>query len=521
VPDWDYSLPPEDRFLMMTVCALRTAFEAAGITTADTRAVVIIGTSYGDLLERAPADDCTLQTWSDSVTRALGLRRSPIVVSTACSSGSDALALGLMMIRAGDAEVCVCGGVDIVTDTKRFGHSSLGTLSASTLRAFDVARDGTLLGEGAAFFVLERASATGSAPLGFLLGQGAANDACTMTAPDPEGVGARLAIERALKNAMLAPNDVCAYCAHGSGTDLNEASEIAALQAVFRDAPAPKVFATKPNLGHSLGATGAVEALALLLALRHHTVPPLAGTENLRPELLGLASTSKPLSLSGNVGASLTLGFGGYDTCLILGGPSWVSPGDAISVVLKPDRSPALREIARSACSESSQNRLWPGLRRQIAFADPAAWFVAGAVESLLASMPSVSRHRIASILIDSFGPRNTLTDLRLGRVKGRISPMRFAAATPSAILAVSCIAFGLRGPALTLAGRVPELIGAAVIAAFAWLGDGVADAVILVSRSSETTVRGIALTLATESDPSLEGTSLASWLSDISHLNN
>jgi len=513
VPDWDYELPAEDRLQMMTVATLRSAFKAAQISTDDARAFVVIGTSYADLLDRTPDDSYTLKAWRDNLVQALGLRRQPIVVSTACSSGSDAIGLGLMMVRSGEVEICVCGGVDILTDTKRAGHSALGTLSATTLRAFSPHHDGTLLGEGAAFLVLQRSDGLKSDPLGFLLGQGAANDASAMTAPDSEGSGARLAIERALANAGMRPGDVSAYCAHGSGTVLNDVNEVAAIRAVFGDGPTPQVFATKPNFGHSLGATGAIEALALLLALRKRIVPPLAGTQEVIGELSRSVSTSEPVAISTAVGASVTLGFGGYDTCLILGGPSCVPLAKSSTGDLKPGCLISFCEVARSECSESAQQRLSPGLRHKIAFADPAAWIVAGAVESLVGFVPKLNRDRAAIILIDSFGPVDTLAELRSGRTKGRVSPMRFAAAIPSAILAVSCIALGLRGPALTLTGEVPNSVEASVIAASTWLQDGVADVVILVTRDTPSSARCIALGLPTVGCRPVELLDLASWL--------
>jgi len=317
IQDIPYDLPASDRLSELAIRALRRTFDSAGLPIDDPNVVTVLGISYGDLLEGAPTDNCAPSDWRGRIRKSLGLVKNPIIVSTACSSSSDAIALGLMLLRSGRARTAVCGGIDVLTDTKRLGHSALGTLSSRDLRAFDVAHDGTLLGEGAAFLVLTSEKNHPRA-LGQLLGHGAANDASTMTAPDVKGVGASMAIRRAIVSAGIDSKDICCYCAHGSGTALNDQTECAAISLVFNELDRLRVFATKGNLGHSLGATGAIEAVALLMALRSGLASPLAGTTNVLPGMVSLVSTKAPVRLAGNIGATVTLGFGGYNTCLVL-----------------------------------------------------------------------------------------------------------------------------------------------------------------------------------------------------------
>jgi 3-oxoacyl-[acyl-carrier-protein] synthase II len=308
-------LPPSERLHRMAKPTIERALAAARRDLADPQVSLVVGTSLGAYIEEATQRK-SLSAWANELGHAVGLTTQPIVISTACSSGSDAILVGAEMIRAGLARCCVCGGVDVLTVSKRLAHSALGTMSPTTLRAFDVRHDGMLLGEGAAFVVLQ-APEEADKPLAFLRGVGSANDAAGMTAPDATGLGGRLAIERSLADAGLEPTEIGLINAHGSGTPLNDASERATFADVFGGRARPLVFATKGNFGHSLGATGAIEAVALLMALQSGRVPPIAGLEQPDPGFpLPLAYPTET-SCEARIGISLTLGFGGFDTSLI------------------------------------------------------------------------------------------------------------------------------------------------------------------------------------------------------------
>lgn len=181
---WD--LEPAERQRLMTTDTLACALADAALDPADERLYPVFGTSYGPHLD--DPDTRSLSGCPTAAVREAGLVRRPLVVSTACSSGSDTLLVALELLRSGVAEICVCGGADVVTTAKRLGHSLLGTMSTDGLRAFDVRHDGALLGEGAGFMVVESARsarARGARVHGLLAGAGSSNDATGSAAPDP------------------------------------------------------------------------------------------------------------------------------------------------------------------------------------------------------------------------------------------------------------------------------------------------------------------------------------------------
>jgi 3-oxoacyl-[acyl-carrier-protein] synthase II len=320
VPSSSEDLPPAVRLVEMASRTIRQALAEAQQDAADPRVRLILGTSLGAYLEE-DSREVSLHAWAEAVGRAVGAVAPPITVATACSAGSDAILLGAELLRAGAARCCVCGGADVLTWSKRLAHSALGTMSPTTLRAFDVRHDGTLLGEGAAFLVLEPAD-RGRKSHAILRGAGSANDASAMTAPDTSALGARYALERSLADAQLPPEAIGLINAHGSGTPLNDSTESRAFRDIFGGRSRPPVFATKGNFGHSLGATGAIEAIALLLALRTRRVPPIVGLEQPDPDFPLPLPRSQPRACDARLGLSLTLGFGGFDTSLVFEVPS-------------------------------------------------------------------------------------------------------------------------------------------------------------------------------------------------------
>ncbi|QRK13552.1 beta-ketoacyl-[acyl-carrier-protein] synthase family protein [Archangium violaceum] len=302
---------------------LRRALRQGGLEASSPGLRLVLGTSLGAYLDEAEERTAPLDAWAQDVARELGASEPALCLSTACSSGADALLVGAELIRAGLAEVCVCGGVDVITESKRLAHSALTTMSPGLIRPFDQRHDGMLLGEGAGVLVLEspaHAARRGAPVLALLRGVGSANDAASMTSPDAEALGARLAIERSLADAGVAPAEVGLINAHGTATPVNDRVEGETFQAIFRG-NAPIVFATKSNFGHSLGATGAIEAIAVVLALRDGRVPPIAGLEQPLPGFPFPLPVGRPQPHQARLGLSLTLGFGGFDTSLVIQAP--------------------------------------------------------------------------------------------------------------------------------------------------------------------------------------------------------
>ncbi|AZC20114.1 beta-ketoacyl-[acyl-carrier-protein] synthase family protein [Pseudomonas sp. CMR5c] len=304
------------RLIEFTSKAVEAALRDARLDgqTPNPHARLIIGTSLGYRLDSEQFHQDPLYQWVDDVGARVGM--NALALSTACSSGSDAILLGAHLIRSGQADLCVCGGADVLGDAKRLAHTALGTLSATRLKSFDQSHDGTLLGEGAGFVVLQREGLEKHKPHAYLLGCGAANDAAGLTAPDETGAGIRLALDRALAQADLSRNQVGLINAHGSGTYTNDRVESAAYNEYFGDYH-PLVFATKGAFGHTLGATGAIEAIALIKALQTQAVPPVHGLQQPLPNLEFDLPLQRPSSTRSQVGLSLTIGFGGFNTALV------------------------------------------------------------------------------------------------------------------------------------------------------------------------------------------------------------
>ncbi len=250
------------------------------------------------------------------VQARLALAGPSLVVSTACSSSAKVFGNAVRMIESGVCDAAVVGGVDTLCLTTLYGFNSLGLVSAQPCRPFDAARDGISIGEGAGFVLIERADATTRDDAPVLLGVGESSDAHHMSSPHPEGVGARAAIEAALRAASLDAEQIDYINLHGTATRSNDASEDKGVAAVF-GAGTP-CSSTKGATGHLLGAAGVAEAVIAALAIRHGFMPGGLNTRELDPEL-------RSRYLRENVDArvdrvlSNSFGFGGSNCSLIFG----------------------------------------------------------------------------------------------------------------------------------------------------------------------------------------------------------
>ncbi|GAB3909336.1 beta-ketoacyl-ACP synthase II [Larkinella knui] len=252
-----------------------------------------------------------------------GVNFAPV---SACASATHALIDAFNYIRLGKAEVIIAGGSEaVVTEVAVGGFNAMKALSernddpATASRPFDANRDGFVLGEGAAAIVLEEyehAKARGAKIYAELVGTGATADAYHMTATHPEGLGATLAMNEALREANLKPEDVDYLNVHATSTPVGDLSEAQAIQKVFGQNPARlHLSATKSMTGHLLGAAGAIEAVAGILAIQNNTIPPTINLQE-RDERI-----SSELNLTPNVAVqtpvdvvmSNTFGFGGHN----------------------------------------------------------------------------------------------------------------------------------------------------------------------------------------------------------------
>jgi 3-oxoacyl-[acyl-carrier-protein] synthase II len=251
-------------------------------------------------------------------------------VVSACAAGAQAVGAAVRMIAAGDADAVVAGGTEAALTPLAMGaFMAMGATSEIGIsRPFDVRRDGFIMAEGAGILILEdaeTAAARGAPVLAEILGYGATSDAHHLTAPDPAGRGAARAIVRALEDAGRTPADIDYINAHGTSTPLNDRTETLAIRAALGEyADRIPVSSTKSAVGHMLGAAGAVEAIATVLALRNRVAPPTLGygepEEGL--DLDYIPDGPRPLREPNGrplVALSNSFGFGGHNAVLCLG----------------------------------------------------------------------------------------------------------------------------------------------------------------------------------------------------------
>lgn len=302
--------------------ALAFGGSAAGMAECESWFARVLGLTDGRPRVRDLAGQ-QINAPGDAVARHLGVRGPVLTLSSACSSGGLAVGTALDLIRSGAADVVIAGGADALCQLTYSGFNSLRSVSPEPSRPFRADRDGLSLGEGAGVLVVEssqHAARRGATVLARLVGWGSTCDAHHMTAPHPQGAGAAAAVTAALADAGLGADAVSFVNAHGTGTPLNDIAEAHALRTVFgpRAASLP-VTAPKGALGHLLGASGAIEAVAVVLALLEGAVQPTAGSDPADPEL-GVelvVGGSRPLP-TGAVGVSTSLAFGGANAAVVL-----------------------------------------------------------------------------------------------------------------------------------------------------------------------------------------------------------
>ena len=339
-----------DRFTQLALAAAKEAIEDAGWEDgppgdAD-RAACVIGTGIGGIgtleaqhivMRDQGADKISplsipllmANAASGVVAMKYDLRGQSYGTVSACAAGAHAIGTAERMIRYGDADVVVTGGSEAaITPLATAAFAKMDALSDSGVsRPFDKRRDGFVMGEGAGVLVLEdeeAAKARGARILGYVRGYAATSDAHHLTAPEPNGRGASKAIELALKDAGLSADEIVYINAHGTSTPLNDRAETNAIKAALGDELAAKVpvSSTKSAIGHLLGAAGAVESIATLLALRDRIAPPTLNYEEPDEglDLDYVPNEARPLQ-NGEVraiGISNAFGFGGHNAVLCL-----------------------------------------------------------------------------------------------------------------------------------------------------------------------------------------------------------
>ncbi|ACB25052.1 beta-ketoacyl-ACP synthase [Methylobacterium radiotolerans] len=268
-------------------------------------------------------------TVADRIADRFGTKGSPISLSTACSSGATAIQLGVEAIRRGETAAALCIGTDgSVNPESLIRFSLLSALStrnddpATASKPFSKDRDGFVMGEGAAALVLEDAEAAvarGAAILGYVLGCGEKGDGFHRTRSSPDGAPIIAAIRASLDDAGVAAEAIDTVNAHGTSTPENDKMEALGLAAVFGDrAAALPVTSNKSMIGHTLTAAGAIEAAVSLLTIRHGRIPPTINHRVPDPTIaLDIVETARDLPV--RTVLSNSFGFGGQNTCLVLG----------------------------------------------------------------------------------------------------------------------------------------------------------------------------------------------------------
>lgn len=267
---------------------------------------------------------------SGHISMRYGFRGPNFTTVSACASSTNAILDSMFYIRMGKADVMITGGSEAaVNEPAMGGFNAMHALSErndspkTASRPFDVSRDGFVMGEGGGALILEElehAKARGAKIYAEIVGGGASADAHHITAPHPEGLGAINVMRSALNDAGMVPTDIDYINVHGTSTPLGDIAETKAIIGVFGEhAYDLNISATKSMTGHLLGAAGAVEAIACLLAVKHDVIPPTINQENFDPELDSKLNFTFNKAQHRTVRAALsnTFGFGGHNASVI------------------------------------------------------------------------------------------------------------------------------------------------------------------------------------------------------------
>ena len=338
-----------DRFTQFATVATTEALQQSGLTIDDSnrdRVGIILGTGIGgigtimeqaEVMRERGADRVSPflvpMMISDSAAGMLAIRvgaRGPnMAIATACASGNNAIGEAMETIRRGAADVMITGGAEgALVSIAMAGMNVMGALSTrnddplTASRPFDKDRDGFVMGEGAGIVVIESlefARARGANILGELMGYGTTDDAHHISAPAENGAGAAMSMTLALKDAGLTVGDIEYINAHGTSTPLNDKSETAAIKTVFGgQAYKIPVSSTKSMTGHLLGASGAVEAVFSIMAIREGILPPTINYQTPDPLCDLDYVPNSPRKASPRHVMSNSFGFGGHNATLVL-----------------------------------------------------------------------------------------------------------------------------------------------------------------------------------------------------------
>lgn len=263
------------------------------------------------------------------VARAFGARGMVQTLPAACAAGNYAIGFAADQVRAGRADIVITGAVEIIEKLEYAGFARLGAMSPDLCKPFDKNRRGLILGEGATMLILESEESVvrrGAIPLAEVGGYGLACDAHHITRPHPEGSGSIAAMRQAIESSGLTPADIDHINAHGTATPNNDSVEALVINKVFGNRRVP-VTSIKGMIGHCMGASSAMEALACVMTLQTGIIPPTTNYETLDPEcdLDIVANVARHVNV--NIVLNNALAFGGYDAVVCFAKPGYLPRG--------------------------------------------------------------------------------------------------------------------------------------------------------------------------------------------------
>ena len=328
-PEFAPDLPREARYLRWTIAAALRDGKIDLAALAPGRISIVLGTT----LHGMRAGGAFLRTGDYSKLKAflagdvtrLAARGLPIggaslTTCSACSSSLGAVALGVTLLRANEADLIIAGGYDAISEYAYAGFDALRLISEAPLRPFARGRAGMKVSEGYGIVVMMRygdAERLGHTPLAIVAGCGESADAFHLTRPHPDGIGALAAMRQACRRAGIAPRDLNLIAAHATGTIENDKSEAAALVALLGDdSRRVPVVGFKSHLGHTLGGAGAVELALSVEAIHHGILPPTANPCDVEYDALTINTERRAAKITHTLNTSL--GFGGANTCIVL-----------------------------------------------------------------------------------------------------------------------------------------------------------------------------------------------------------
>lgn len=533
-----------DRATRLALSATEEALTGSGLAVDDLdpyRVGLALGTSVGglaegeefhwELLRDGPESTgrhhlliYPLYTSADAVSVAYGLKGPKVVISNACAAGSNSIGYAADAIRAGRADVMVAGGVDVLDILSLAGFDSLKALDDQPCSPYSRS-SGLSLGEGAAILILEaaeHAQARQADVLAHVLGYALTSDAHHATAPDPAGSGALRAMRRVLDSLGLTPSDVDYVNGHGTGTPANDSAEQNAIDRLAEGGQAPPVSSTKSQVGHMLGAAGAIEAAVCTLVLRDQELPPTINQDPAHPPTRDVVPVAR--RQKADVVLSNSFAFGGNNCALALGrepidprpvadqrpvitGIGVVSPlGTGKDTFLEALRSGATAiGPARELNTDLSTSKLAAEItgtdhRR---FVDPSyarrvdqlgVLVLAASRMALQDAALTVSRtnsERVGMVFGTCTGPLETVS--RLTHTIGtagphRVNPRLFPNSVMNAAAGHACLAMQLKGPLSTVAtGCVAGLTALGYAADLVRTGE--ADVVLAVAADEITSL--------------------------------